>query len=83
MKEKYTTVRAVALRITELLRSQDITQYELAKRADLPEATISIIVGEKNNTCKLNVVEKIASGFGMSLSQFFDSPFFEHDKFII
>lgn len=78
----YTTTKAVALRIVELLNKQDISQYELSKRADIDQSTISYILKERNNTCKLNVIEKIAFGFGMNLSQFFDSDYFVHDKFL-
>lgn len=81
MNNNYTTAKAVALRIAELLTQLDITQYELAKRSDLSESTISGIMNEKNDSCKLRIIEKISDGFGLSLSKFFDSPLFDHEKF--
>ena len=81
MNKKYTTTRAVALRIAELLAQQNISQYELAKRSLLTDSTISSIMNEVNDSCKLRIVERISDGFGISISQFFDSPYFDHDNF--
>lgn len=81
MNKKYTTTRAVALRIAELITQQDISQYELAKRANLNYSTLNDIMNEKSDSCKVRIVERISEGFGMSISQFFDSPYFDHDKF--
>ena len=81
MKNNYTTTKAVALRIAELMTQQDISQYELAKRSDLAESTISGIINEKNDSCKVRIIERISDGFGLSIAKFFDSPLFDHDKF--
>ena len=81
MKRNYTYTKAVALRMIELLDKQKITRYELSKRGDISDSTLQNIIDENTKTCYLESVEKIAYGFGMTLAQFVDSPFFDHDKF--
>jgi transcriptional regulator with XRE-family HTH domain len=81
MDKKYTTTRALALRIAELLTQQGISQYELAKRSILAETTISGIMNERWKTTTLSTIERISDGFGLSISQFLNSPLFDHDKF--
>ena len=64
-----------------LLTQQGISQYELAKRSILAETTISGIMNERWKTTTLSTIERISDGFGLSISQFLDSPLFDHDKF--
>lgn len=72
--------RAVALRVSQLLREKNITQYRLAMNSGLTHSTLKNIIHETVNDNLLSTVILIASGFDMSVSEFLDSPLFLEDN---
>ena len=60
----------VLARITKLRLNRGWTDYELAKRSDVPQSTISSWYS-KNITPSVASLECICKGFGISMSQFF------------
>ena len=56
--------------ITRLRLKRGWTEYELAKRCDLTQSTISTWY-RKNQTPTIQNIEKICNGLGITLSQFF------------
>lgn len=68
--------KAVALRICELLNSQNMTQYRLEQKSGLSHSRLGCILKEKNKTVTLSTVMLLAQGFEMTLIEFLDSPFF-------
>ena len=73
---KNTINRAVALRITELLRERKITQYRLAMNSGITHSTLKNIIHETVKDNLLSTVILIASGFNMTVSEFLNSPLF-------
>ena len=73
---KNTINRAVALRITELLRERKITQYRLAMNSGITHSTLKNIIHETVKDNLLSTVILIASGFNMTVSEFLNSPQF-------
>lgn len=69
--------KAVAIRMSELLIKQKISQYELAKRANLTKQAITNIINEKYNSIKFDTVIKLADGFNISLVEFLNNPIFD------
>jgi len=68
---------AVALRIRQLCREQDITPSKLSKISGVPQATIkSILLGESKNPGTV-AIKRICDGFGITLKEFFDTREFE------
>ncbi|MGP1348081.1 MAG: helix-turn-helix domain-containing protein [Stomatobaculum sp.] len=67
---------ALFFRIQELCDLQNITLYELAKRAGLPKSTLLSAVRSNGNP-SLGTLAKIADGFQLTLREFFDSELFE------
>ena len=67
---------ALSVRIQELLKENNMTQYALFKKSGVSAQAINKIIKQKNKMNALNIVYEIAQGFGMSLLQFFDSPLF-------
>ncbi len=67
---------ALVLRITELLSEKKMTRYRLAMNSGVPHSTLKNIMHEtvKNNLLSTTIL--IANGFGMSVSEFLDSPLF-------
>ncbi len=62
----------VAERIRELCAKKGMSQYELAKRAEMTQSSISSLLNE-GNVPKITTVEKVCKGFGITLAQFFSS----------
>ncbi len=73
---KNTVNRAVALRISQLLREKRITQYRLAMNSGVTHSTLKNIIHETVNDNLLSTVILIAGGFDMTVSEFLDSPLF-------
>lgn len=72
-----TTQKAVALRISNLLVKNHLTQYALCKKIAMPEETLRSIINERYKTVKLDTIILICDGFGMSFQEFFDDELFE------
>jgi len=68
--------RAVALRICQLLKENNITQYRLAINSGLTHSTLKNIIHETVKDNLLSTIILIASGFNMTVSEFLDSPLF-------
>lgn len=72
-----TLTEALATRIDEMLAQKNMTQYRLSMESGATNSMISEIRHCKNKSTALGVVYNIAQGFGMDLSDFFDSPLFK------
>ena len=59
-------------KIYEMRKTRQWTEYSLAKRADLPQSTISSWYN-KSMTPSISSLEKICKAFGITMSQFFAS----------
>ena len=73
---KNTVNRAVTLRIVELLKEKNITQYRLAMNSGVAHSTLKNIIHETVKDNLLSTVILIAGGFDMSVSEFLDTPLF-------
>ncbi len=80
MKEMMTVNKAVALRVSELLIQKNMTQYRLEQNSGLSHGRIGCIMHEKNKTVTLSTVMLLAEGFGISLLEFLDSPYFTNEN---
>lgn len=65
------TDRNPILHIKELCAERGWSYYQLAKSAGLPYSTLSTLLNS-TNLPSLTTLEKICSGFGISLADFFD-----------
>ena len=63
-----------ALRIRQLCKSRKITINKLATLAGLKQSTIDNILRGKSKIPKVRTLHKIATVFGMTLSEFLDFP---------
>ncbi len=68
--------RAVALRISQLLKEKNMTQYRLAMNSGITHSTLKNIIHETVKDNLLSTVILIATGFKMTVSEFLDSPLF-------
>ena len=72
--------QAVALRILELLKQKNITQYRLEHNACLSHDTVKSIMKGKAKGVNLKTIIAIADGFGMNASEFLNSMLFNYDN---
>lgn len=68
---------AIRLRIDRLLKEKGWIYNELIKRSGINQTTLSEFKSGRSKTITVRTVEKIAMGFGMNLSQFFDDELFK------
>ena len=68
---------AVSARVKELLSERTTTQYQLYIKSGVPKSSIGNIVNCAYDSVKLRVIHEICQGLGISISEFFDSPYFD------
>ena len=69
--------KAIALRISNLINENKISQYEVSKRSTVEESTIARIITEESKEIKIQTLFKMADAFGLSIVQFFDDKLFD------
>lgn len=75
-----TTVKAVALRVANLLIERNMSRYKLCRKIAMPEMTLKHILDEDNKRIHLDTIVLLAQGFDMSLQQFLDCDLFDIDN---
>lgn len=80
-KEELNTVNnAIALRIKELLKLNNMSQYRLEQNSGVSHSQLGFILKNRNNSVNFKTVIMIAQGFNMTILQFLDSPLFDIEK---
>lgn len=69
--------QAVSLRLQELLAERGMTQYQLFSKSGVPKSTIHNLIQCSYDSVKLRILHELCQGFGISISEFFQSPLFE------
>ena len=72
--------QAVSQRIEELLAERGMTKYQLFMKSGVPKSSISNITNCAYESVKLRVIHELCQGFGISITDFFDSPFFSEEN---
>ncbi len=72
--------KAVTLRIQELLKEQNLTQYRLEQITGLSHDTLKSIMKGKAKGVNLKTVIIIADGFNITTSEFLNSKLFDYDN---
>lgn len=71
---------AISLRIKELCRERNMTQYALSMKSGVPQSTLSTILSCTFKSMKMRIIYEICEGFEISLGEFFASPLFEREN---
>ena len=72
--------KAFALRVKELLKIKNMTQYKLAQETGLYHSTLTDILNCKYQTPNFKNMALIIRALGMTMSDFFDSELFNFEK---
>ena len=71
---------AVSKRLTELLQENHMTPYQLYMKSGVPKSTIGNILNCAYPSMKLRIIHELCQGFGLSITEFFQSPLFNEDN---
>ena len=71
--------KAFALRVREILKNKNMTQYKLAQETGLYHSTMTDILNCKYQTPNFKNIMLIIKALDMSMSEFFDSELFNLD----
>lgn len=72
--------QAVAIRIKELLKQNQLSQYKLERNACLSHDTVKSIMKGKAKGVNLKTLIAISDGFGITVSEFLNSELFLYDN---
>jgi transcriptional regulator with XRE-family HTH domain len=72
------TRQAVAKRILELCKEQDITPNALSYRAAVPQSTIKSILNNESLNPGIVTIKKLCDGLEITLPDFFDTDTFRN-----
>ena len=72
--------KVFALRVRELLKEKNMTQYKLSQATGLYHSTMTDILNCKYQTPNFRNMALIIRELGLTMSEFFDSPLFDFDK---
>ena len=72
-----TLSEAVAIRLDELMKERNITQYRLFKLSGVAQTTIGDIRLQRNKSVSLLILHELSQGLGISLYDFLDCPLFK------
>ncbi len=72
--------KAVSERLSELLKKQGMTNYQLHIRSGVPKSTIGNLVNCMYESVKLRVIHEICQGLDISITEFFNSPLFNEEN---
>lgn len=71
-----TVSEAVIERLFVYMERQNLTQYKLAQRSNIPFPTIKSIMQRRTTGISLKTVIMLANGLGITPSEFIDDPAF-------
>ena len=72
--------KAFALRVKQVLKEKGMTQYKLAQETGLYHSTMTDILNCRYQTPNFKNIALIIRALGMSMTEFFDSEYFDFEK---
>ncbi len=70
--------QSVPLRIREILQQKNMSQYKLEKLSCISHNTMNALMNGHYKSCNLYTLTLIVNALNMSLSEFFNSPYFDN-----
>lgn len=75
-----TISKAVSIRINELLKENQMTQYKLEQKSGISHDTIKSIMKGKAKGVNLKTIIAIADGFDLTVSEFLNKDLFLYNS---
>lgn len=73
---------ALSRRLCELLDEKGMTAYALYMRSGVSQSTISDIKNKNNTAVNVRILFELCEGLGISLQEFFESPYFSSGNIV-
>ena len=70
---------AVAKRISDLLKKNNMSQYRLEQLSGIQHGSMQCIMNGRNKTVTLTTIMMLAKGFNISLIEFLDDDIFSSE----
>ena len=71
---------AVAMKVSQLLIENNMSQYALASKSGLTKQAIANIINEKYTTVKFDTIVKLADAFDMDWREFMNDKLFDREN---
>ncbi len=71
---------AVAKRIADLLKQNNMSQYRLEQESGIQHGSMQCIMNGRNKTVTLSTVIMLAKGFNITLTEFLDDEIFSSEN---
>ena len=72
--------RAIALRVSNLMIKNKMSQYELAQRMGTNRTTLKHIIDEEYSNIQFRTILRLADAFDMSIQEFFNDELFKREN---
>ncbi len=72
--------KAFALKVSNLLRENNISKYKLEKETGLTHSALRYIFNEINKDVKFSTIVKVCNFFNITLSEFFNDELFNFEN---
>lgn len=73
---------AIAARVGELCKQNNCSVHALSIKTGVANSTLVDIIKARNESVQIKFIYGICAGLGMSLTEFFDSPYFDKQSLI-
>jgi transcriptional regulator with XRE-family HTH domain len=80
MSTAITVNQAVRFRVNELLAEKQMTLYRLEQNSGVSHSLLAWIMNDRNKNATLKTIILLAHGFGMSMNEFLNSPYFADER---
>lgn len=71
---------AVSMRLSELLKEKQMSQYQLYIRSGISKSTIANVVNCSYESVKLRIIHEMCQGLEISICDFFQSDLFDENN---
>lgn len=71
------SITAIALRVNQLLKEQNMTKYKLARKIAMSETTLKHILDQEYKSVRFDTLLLLAEGFDMSIIEFLNCELFQ------
>lgn len=72
--------QAFAIRVRELLKEKNMTQYRLEQSTGIYHSTMNAILNNRTKASNFKSIALIIRELGISINEFFDSPVFDFEN---
>lgn len=73
---------AIALRVKELCQKEGLTIHGLSLKTGVANSTLIDMAKARNDSVQIKFIYGICAGLGISIKDFFDSPYFDKKTLI-